>query len=219
MEKLKEKIKVPVQRGPARTTQSLEKRIKALITSYGLKELICYKLVELPHAAFDLDFWTDQGQLSHLTENWLGRRILITNRHNWSAEEIILAYWGQAQVEYTFKNLKNPYHLAFRPQYHWTDQKIEVHGFICFIALLLCMILYKRVLQGTFFKESLDNLLNKLSTIRLSTFIEMPEKKTKGSYKTTQQIEQIDDDILEVAKYLSLINEKFKTNIPFSVYN
>lgn len=219
MEKLKEKIKTPVQRGPARTTPSLEKRVKSLITSYGLKEIICYKLVELPQAAFDLDFWIDEDQFNHLTENWFGRRILITNRHNWSAEEIILAYWGQAQVEYTFKNLKNPFHLAFRPQYHWTNQKIEVHGFICFIALLLCMVLYKRVLQGTSFKESLDNLLNKLSTIRLSTFIESPEKKTKGGYKTSQQIEQIDDDLLEVAKYLSLVDAKFKTNIQFSVYN
>lgn len=81
------------------------------------------------------------------------------------------------------------------------------------------MVLYKRVLQGTSFKGSLDNLLNKLSTIRLSTLIEIPEKKTKGSYKTNHQIEEIDDDLLEVAKYLSLTDEKFKTNIPVSVYN
>ena len=36
---------------------------------------------------------------------------MITNRHRWSAEEIILAYWGQSHVEWAFKNIKNPFHL------------------------------------------------------------------------------------------------------------
>ena len=32
-----------------------------------------------------------------------------------------MAYWGQAKVEYAVKNMKNPFHLALRPQYHWTS--------------------------------------------------------------------------------------------------
>lgn len=38
------------------------------------------------------------------------------------------AYYGQSMIEHAFKN---HYHIALRPQYHWTDQKIEVHFFIC----------------------------------------------------------------------------------------
>src|SRR4030066_102978 len=105
-------------------------------------------------------------QIRALQENWLGRRILITNRHDWSEEGIISAYWGQAQVEYAFKTMKNPFHLALRPQYHWTDQKNEVHGFICLLAFLLSMVLYKRAKERTGFKGSPYSLFEKLSAIR-----------------------------------------------------
>ena len=47
----------------------------------------------------------------------------ISVRHKWNNAEILLAYRGQSKVEYVFRNLKNPYHMAIRPQYHWTDQK------------------------------------------------------------------------------------------------
>lgn len=221
MNDLREKIRIPTVRGPKRTRDALSEKIEKWISSRGLRDLICWQLSELSEGAFELDFCIDQEQFNLLKEKWLGRRILITNRENWATEEIILAYWGQAQVEYAFKNLKNPYHLAVRPQYHWTDQKIEVHGFICFLAFLLSMVLYKRVVEKTDFdfNATPHNLLEKLSAIRLATLIESPKKKTKGRYKTTHRIEEIEEDMEHIAEVLGLLDEKFKTNIPFSVYN
>jgi hypothetical protein len=32
--------------------------------------------------------------------------------------------------------MKNPHHFAVRPQYHWSDQKVRVHMFICLLALM-----------------------------------------------------------------------------------
>ncbi|MDH7579028.1 MAG: hypothetical protein QHH75_14715 [Bacillota bacterium] len=63
---------------------------------------------------------------------------------NWSDAEIIAAYHGQSNVERVFKHLKNPYHNGVHPQYHWTDQKIRVHTFICLTGLLLSQVLIKR---------------------------------------------------------------------------
>ncbi len=60
----------------------------------------------------------------------------MTDRHAWNSEKIIKAYEGQAEVESAFKNMKNPYHLTFKPQFHWTDQKIVTHYFICIIGYL-----------------------------------------------------------------------------------
>ncbi len=59
----------------------------------------------------------------------------------------------------------------------------------------------------------------KLSAIRLSTFIESPPKKTKVRYKATHRIEEMDEDIHTIAQCLGLIEKKLKTNIQFSVYN
>jgi len=63
---------------------------------------------------------------------------------NWSTVEIIKAYYGQSQIEHTFKNLKNPYHLALQPQFHWTDQKIMAHYFICVLGYLLTAIVWRQ---------------------------------------------------------------------------
>jgi transposase len=70
-----------------------------------------------------------------------GKRMLITDRHDWSDEEIVLAYRGQSQAEGTFRQLKDTEHLAVRPQYHWTDQKVHVHTFICLLGLLLARVI------------------------------------------------------------------------------
>jgi transposase len=218
LNELKEKISIPTQRGPKRSRETLDKKIEKLISSLNLKDLVSWQLSELNEDSFKLDFWIDQEKLNALKDNFLGRRILITNRHFWSTEEIIMAYWGQAQVEYAFKNLKNPFHLAVRPQYHWTDQKIEVHALICLIGFLLTMILYKRVAEKTDFTASPHNLLERLSAIRLSTFIESPEIKTKGRYKTAHRIEEIDEEMISIANIIGLMDENFKVNIPFGVY-
>ncbi len=44
---------------------------------------------------------------------------------------------GQSQIVHAFRNLKNPYHLALKPQFHGTDQKIKVHFFMCVIGYIL----------------------------------------------------------------------------------
>jgi len=215
---LKEKIRVPTKRGRKRKKKSLEDKITSLIASHTPPCLIGWSLHPLIEDAFELDFWIDSKEFDLLKEQWFGRRILITNRHQWSTEEIILAYHGQSHVEWAFKTIKNPFHLALRPQYHWTDQKIEVHGFICLLAFLLCMVAYRRAKENANFKGSPHKLIEELSAIRLAAFIESPSQKTKGRYKTIYRLEEMDEDSYLLAEAMGLTKQKMKTDIPFSVY-
>ncbi|MFO8163704.1 MAG: IS1634 family transposase [Desulfatiglandales bacterium] len=219
LEKLRAKIAIPTKRGKKRTQSDLEKKISSMINSSVPKDIVLWELRPLEKDSFDLRFWVNNDELNYLREEWLGRRILITNRHTWNTEQIISAYWGQSNVENAFKNMKNPFHLAMRPQYHWTDQKIEVHAFICLLAFLLVMIAYKRAKEQTGFTGSPHTLLEKLSAIRLATFIERPKAKTKGRYKATYQLEDMDPDILDLAQGMGVTDMPLKTSIPFSVYN
>ncbi len=220
LNELKEKISKPTKRGAKRKQEKLSKKIETLIGSHVSKELIDWKLHSKEKDSFLLDFSINDTYYDYLKEQWFGRRILITNRHQWSTEEIILAYWGQSDVEYAFKNMKNPFHLAMRPQYHWTDQKIEVHAFICTIAFLLVMIAYKTAKEKAKFTGCPNTLMEKLSSIRMATFIESPLKKSKGQYKATYCLEDMDDDISILAEAMGLIDTKIrKSKIPFSVYN
>lgn len=218
LHKWKENIQQPTKKGKKRSQEDLEKKIKLLTTCIP-ENLICWRLEHLQEDAFDLDFWVDKKEFDLLKDHKFGRRILITNQHGWSTKEIILAYWGQSKIENVFKRIKNPFHLALRPQYHWTDQKIEVHGFICLLAFLLVMVASKRAREKVGFTGTPDALLEKLSAIRLAIFIESPLQKTKGRCKAVYCLEEMDPDIKVLAEGMGLSELKLKTKIPFSVYN
>ena len=216
---LRESIKSPTRRGRKRTQKQVQTRIANILVKTHLpKNLLKFTLTPLAKDAFDLDFWIDEDEYRVLKEQWFGRRILITNRHDWSIEQIVQAYWGQFHVEWAFKTIKNPFHLSLIPQYHWTDQKIEVHAFICLIAFLLTMIAYNRAKEKADFKGSPQTFLEKLSAIRLATFIENPTEKSKGKYKVTYRLEEMDEDIQQLAQAFNLEKTIHKTKIPFSVY-
>lgn len=218
LSELKEKIEIPTKRGKKRTIDDLKKKISSVISTLGNEDIIGWELNHIAEDAFDLEFWVNEERFNIIKEQWLGRRIVITNRHQWTNEEIIRAYWGQSNVENAIKKMKSPFHLAVRPQYHWTDQKIEVHGFTCLLAFLMVMTAYKRAKEKAGFRGSPHTLLEKLSAIRLATFIESPPQKTKGRYKAHYRLEEMDPDIYELARGMNLTEMKLKTRIPFSVY-
>ena len=83
----------------------------------------------------------------------------------------------------------------------------------------MVMISHKRAKENVGFKGTPHTLLEKLSAIRLATFIESSPQKTKGRYKANYRLEEMDPDIYEIAEAMNVTDLKLKSNIPFSVYN
>lgn len=166
----------------------LEAHIGQLVKGQYLKNIIDWSLIEELDGRFRFEFSINAKALAAVTEQ-LGFRILITNRHDWSTADIIQAYHGQSQIESAFKHLKNPFFLALKPHYHWTDQKIRVHYSMCVIGYLLATLVWKQARQKAHFKGSLQNLLNTLNNIRLATLIEKPSKQ--GRPKVTYKLEEM----------------------------
>ena len=121
---------------------------------------------------YRIDYRIDTDAYDNLVDNEFGRRILITDQHDWSTAKIMLAYRAQSDVEESFKVVKDPFHLAFRPQHHWTDQKLEVHAFCCVLAYLLVRLIHNKVLEQTSFDGTPRSLLNLLGQIRRATILE-----------------------------------------------
>jgi transposase len=119
---------------------------------------------------YGLSYGVNGAAYRHLTEEVFGKKILVTCRDEWTETEIIEAYCGQSHVERVFKHLKNPYHHAVRPQYHWTDQKIRVHTFICVMGLLLSQLLWKKA-RDLGYSMSVEDLLDSLTTIRKAEIV------------------------------------------------
>jgi transposase len=133
-----------------------------------------------------------------LEERYFGLRILATSHDEWSAAQVIEAYRGQSRVERAFRDLKDPWVGAFRPQYHWTDQKLAVHALTAFIALLLGRVLLRRA-QRHGFRGSLRTLIQRLAKVRTCTVI---ESSARGRPRLTEQFEECSPEIRQVAEHV-----------------
>ncbi len=194
-----------------RTREQLVKTIENLLQGQFMKDLLTYDLADLGDGRFSLTYRTNKTTLNKL-EDKLGFRILMTDRHEWSSEAIVSAFHGQSTVEQAFKNIKNPYHLAVTPEFHWTDQKIRVHYFSCIIGYLLASLIWREARMKTDFTGTLDTLLDTLNNIRLSTVLEMTGKR--GTPKATRQIEEMTDDQSRLMHGLKLLDMHKK---PFQI--
>ena len=84
---------------------------------------------------------------------------------DWSNADIIQTYRDAWHVEDTFRDMKRPSWLNWRPQYHWTDDKIRVHAFICVMAVALVHLLRREVVHGGW-AVSLPQLLEDLTGVQ-----------------------------------------------------
>lgn len=178
-------------RAKKRTREQLVEKIDNLLKGQFMNDLLSYELTELDEGRFSMTYRTNKKKIDEL-EDRLGFRILMTDRHEWSSSEIVTAFHGQSTVEQAFKNIKNPYHLAVTPGFHWTDQKIKVHYFSCILGYLLASLVWREARIKAGFKGTLDTLLNTLNNIRLATVLELTGKS--GKPKATRQLEEMTED-------------------------
>lgn len=170
-----------------RSKEKLEKLVNKIISGQFMEGLIAYELTPLNEDHWAISYWVNQKKLSEL-EDHLGFRIIMTNRHDWASDKIIKSFYGQAIVEQAFKDIKNPHHLAVRPQFHWTDHKIRVHYFICVLGYLLSTLLLNDA-QKKGFPGSLNHLMDSLSEIRLSRRVVHSGKQ--GKPKIEESLEEM----------------------------
>ena len=156
--------------GP-RSPASAHKRIAALQAGQYLQQVLKITYHPRRKGANRLEWAVDQAALDSLETEVFGKRVLMTDQHEWSTEDIIFAYQGQSQAEAAFRQLKDVDHLAVRPQYHWTDQKVRVPTFLCLLAYLLCRLI-ERDCRAIGYQGSLSHLLELLGSIRLALRVE-----------------------------------------------
>src|SRR6476620_1828870 len=70
-----------------------------------------------------------------------GKRILITDHDHWPVADVVGGYRSQSELEFAFRQIKDPHEVSFSPLYHWTDHNIAVHTFTCVLALQLAHLL------------------------------------------------------------------------------
>jgi transposase len=177
------------------------------------------KLSEIIHITIDTDsqgrchlrYTLDQAAMADRVENVFGRRILMTDQHEWSTAEIVMGFRGQAKIENVFRTFKNSFHDAIRPQYHWTDQKIRVHVYCVILGYLLARLAYIKATQEIKYQGSLEKFLEDLERIRIVMIAEKTAA-TPGPAKVRYQLETEASDPLE-QQLIQLFNLEAKSPV------
>jgi transposase len=97
---------------------------------------------------FALTFEVHEESRRQLEEELFGKRILFSDREDWSIADVVGAYRSQHHVESDFHQLKDHRVVSFSPMFHWTDQKIRGHVSYCVLALAVAKLMTREVQQS-----------------------------------------------------------------------
>ena len=188
---------------PRVSVEAAKRKLGKIRGRQYLRCLLCYNVDQDEQGAVRVSVWSDWQEYQRLVTRYFGLRILITDRAEWSTAQIIEAYRGQSKAESAFRDLKDPRMLSTRPQFHWTDQKLHVHAFLCVTAYLLVTLLHRRATQKAAFEGSSRSLLAELAGVRCCRLIDMTGRK--GRPRVRIQIEEIDAARKTLAEVLGAV--------------
>jgi transposase len=185
-----------VERGRHRMDErALTERVAGILKRRWLKQVI---KVEHDLTASKLSFHTDQDALELVREREWGKRIIFTDRDDWTDEQILAAYRAQAKAERCFRQMKDTEFASFSPAHHWTDQKLKVHAFYCTLALIIVSLIERQISHAGI---ELDGLppgpklaMRLLSEINETTLIYPPAGGRQGRPRVRTTLAQIDDN-------------------------
>jgi transposase len=190
-----DELKGVIERGRHRMDQrALEDRVKKILRRRWLKDVI-----EIEH---DLDagsfrYRTDQDAIEQVAAREWGKRIIFTDRHQWSDEQIIAAYRAQSKGEGAFRQQKDREFASFSPAFHWTDQKLRVHAFYCTLSLMIISLIERQIRHANI---ELDGLplgpklaMRLLTEVHEVTSIYPPAGGRQGRPRARTTLAEIDD--------------------------
>jgi len=124
-----------------RTPEQLTTEIEKITHNPWVHAVIDWELTGENPADRRLTWTTNTTKRQALEENIFGKRILITDHDHWTVADVVAGYRSQSEIEFGFRQLKNPHEVSFSPMYHWTENNIAVHTFTCVLALQLAHLL------------------------------------------------------------------------------
>ena len=167
--------------------EQIERKIHGWLSAPFLAELIRYQLQE-QDGGWHLQFDFDSAALPQLLNQRLGRTVLLTNRMDWSAEQVVAGYGGQQSIERVFRGLKDGEWLGWDPMYHWTDRKIRIHAFYCMLGISLLQYVHQQAKAG-WADLSVEQLLEELEQIKQFVLLYPPQGE-KGPPRTAYVLSQ-----------------------------
>jgi transposase len=188
-------LKGIVERGKHRMDErALTERVKNILRRRWLKDVIT---IEHDLAAGTFSYRSDPDAIEQIAKREWGKRIIFTDRHDWSDQEIIAAYRAQSIGENAFRQSKDREFVSYSPTFHWTDQKLNVHGFYCTLALMIVSLIDRQIRHAGIKQDGLPlgaklamRLLNEIDEV---TLIYPPAGGRQGRPRVRTMLAELDD--------------------------
>jgi transposase len=188
---------------PNGTVETVRRRLAKICGRQYVRSLLRYEVTADDQGHAMVRSWCDLDEYRRLTTRYFGLRVLITDRPEWTAAQIIEAYRGQSKAEAAFRDLKDPGMLATRPQFHWTDQKLHVHAFMCVTGYLLVRLLWRRAQRQAGFVGSPRTLLAELARIRHCRIVDRTGRA--GRPRVRERLEEVEPDLYRLGQAVRAI--------------
>jgi len=117
-------------------------------------EELCSKL-HIPKDLYTVELYKKDSKLRmnfrknhHRLKTYIarfGKNILITDRHDWSTDDIVKLSLDRYKVEKAFRQTKDDDLVSMMPLYHWTDSKIRCHILCCVVALAYLRLIERKL--------------------------------------------------------------------------
>ena len=165
--------------GKRPTVESVTKDVSDILKEREyMSDIFDYEIFEKAGNA-SLSFSKSEEKLNAVKEAWLGKTALFTDRNDLSNFEIVAAYRSASHVKSSFRQLKDTDFITVHPIFHWTDEKIAIHIFICVLAYRLCTLMQKE-LSDLGINSSIDQCIESMNAVKkVTTFygdISKPKK-------------------------------------------
>lgn len=102
------------------------------------------RFIKADYASERFSYWLDEEALQK-AERFDGKLVLVTNVHDFAADEIVHRYKALADIERGFRVLKSDLEIA--PVFHRLPDRIRAHALICFMALVMYRVMRMRLRQ------------------------------------------------------------------------
>ncbi|CAB3721028.1 hypothetical protein LMG22037_04767 [Paraburkholderia phenoliruptrix] len=124
----------------------LELRVRKAIAREHLSSFVVTTVAGSDKAP-TLQWHVDASLRRELEKTRLGRRVLCTDRHDWSTGRIVYAFRGQWNVEELFRRAKKGGVVPWGPSHQWADGSLRLHTFATVLGLMLVSL--ARIALGT----------------------------------------------------------------------
>lgn len=183
------------RRGKGHRERSVRRKIHQWTSREHLRDYLDVQVEAEGDRVARLTWTWDEERKRSVQRRYLGKKMIVTDQHDWDDASIVLAYRRLTRTESLFKMSKSDPGLWW-PMFHWTDSKIRVHALYCFFALLLVAILRLKLREAGVV-TNVGRAVERLAKVRESVVV-----YTNGA--TDRVLMELDETQQELAQALKL---------------